>query len=57
VVEMVYWSAPIFCTRGYESMGWVGVNASSSRLCRFWSVDAAGAEEAAQPAANSEGVW
>lgn len=49
------WPAPIFCTRGYESRGWGIVNASSSRLC-CWSVGVAVAE-AAQPAANSAGVW
>ena len=49
------WDAPIFCTRGYESMGWVTGNVSSSRLCccelRYAQL------AAAQPAANSEGVW
>jgi hypothetical protein len=51
------WPAPIFCTRGYESMGWVTGNVSASCLCRDWSAGAAGAEIAAQPAANAEGVW
>ena len=51
------WAAPVFCTKGYESTGWV--ETAGFRLCGCcWSVGAAGAETAAaQPAANSAGVW
>ena len=54
------WNAPVFCTRGYESIGWVtgtwsSAFSSSVRVC-CWSAGVAGAE-AAQPAANSAGVW
>ncbi len=52
---MKAWTAPIFCTTGYESMGWVTGNASSSRVC-CWSAGAAGAE-ATHAAAKAAGVW
>ena len=46
------WPAPVFCTRGYESIVWV--RTTGVRLC-CWSEGVA-RTEAAQPAANSAGV-
>jgi len=46
-----YWSAPIFSTRGYESMVWV----RDSAVC-CWSEGVA-RTEAAHCDANSDGVW
>ena len=43
----VYWAAPVFCTKGYESMGWVG--STRFRLCRRRSEAVGRTEAAAQP--------
>jgi len=47
------WAAPFFCTKGYESTGWVGT--TGFRLCGCGR--SAAEPAAAQPAANSAGVW
>jgi hypothetical protein len=46
------WSAPIFCTSGYESTGWLKLTAG----WRQFSASGAHAEEAENCRANSVGV-
>lgn len=55
-IQQVDWSAPIFCTKGYESTGWLNSMsfAFSFRQC---FAEGAHATEAENCRAKSAGVW
>ena len=63
ILKKLDWDAPDFCTRGYESTVWVMGGAASSLGGTKFSFWLCGCElsvakfAAAQPAANSDGVW